>query len=228
MHGKTLLLAIALVLGAVRPAFAAGAPSVSPGPALLALKDGNSRYVENRARNAGGGDGDLRLRLAREGQRPIAAVIACADSRVPVEALFDQELGGLFVIRAAGNTADIQSLGSVQYAVEHLDIPLVVVLGHTRCGAVRAVLAGERADACLGRMLAPVQAAVRQAADADVCGRASEAAATEANVRLAMRTLSAGVRELAKRQSEGRTLVFGALYDIETGVVEWLDSEGYL
>lgn len=105
------------------------------------LLEGNHRFVEGRMTQ-------YRIRSKREslasGQRPKAVIIGCSDSRVPPELVFDQSLGDLFVVRAAGNVVDAIALGSVEYAVEHLGTRLVLVLGHDRCGAVQAACSGNR------------------------------------------------------------------------------------
>lgn len=190
------------------------APAMSPQDALAILREGNDRFVDGY-RQAHGETSWLRKKLAREGQRPIAAVLACSDSREPVEYIFDQPLGGLFVIRTAGNTAGIQTLGSAQYAVEHLNVPLMIVMGHSHCGAVNAVVAGESATGALARMLEPIiNAANESGGDAG--------AVTERNVRNAMTALPANDPILARRIEGDATRVLGAIYDIETGKVNWL------
>lgn len=109
--------------------------------ALEKLREGNSRYL---ASDRGTGDisRPVRLKTSREGQHPFAVIIACSDSRVIPEAIFDAGIGDLFVIRVAGNVMDSHQLGSVEYAAEHLGCPLAVVMGHTQCGAVAAALEG--------------------------------------------------------------------------------------
>lgn len=216
MRNLSVIALLLAIFFSSEPVCASDASPGDPSASLAALKDGNARYAKNHSEKPDD-DNALRLRLAREGQRPIAAVIACADSRVPVESIFDQSLGGLFVIRAAGNTADIQSIGSVQYAVEHLGVPLVVVLGHTHCGAVHAVIAEEAATGCLRRMLAPIISA-RAAAGSD-----SMQLVTESNVKQAIWTLQGNIQGLTERVAGGNLRLIGALYDIETGVVEWME-----
>ena len=112
---------------------------VSASAALLKLKEGNARYL-----NAKTGAGDISPEIRKEtfahGQKPYAVIVSCADSRVIPEAVFSAGIGDLFVVRVAGNVIDNNQLGSIQYAVEHLGSQLVVVLGHTQCGAVGAAL----------------------------------------------------------------------------------------
>lgn len=112
--------------------------------ALQKLKTGNKRYLETLT-NPGDVSPDIRIKTRNEGQTPFAIIIACSDSRVIPEAIFSCGIGDLFVIRLAGNVIDKHQLGSIEYAVQHLGCNLVVVLGHTHCGAVDAAMHGEAA-----------------------------------------------------------------------------------
>jgi carbonic anhydrase len=114
-------------------------PSVSPDEALQKLMDGNKHYVENKLTNAALSDSATRTSLARS-QKPYAIILSCSDSRVPPEIVFDKGLGEIFVVRVAGNIPDPVVLGSIEYAAEHLGSPLLMVLGHERCGAVTATV----------------------------------------------------------------------------------------
>ncbi len=109
--------------------------------ALARLKEGNARYVSGRGYGGDVSEG-IRVRTAEEGQRPYAAVVTCSDSRVIPEAVFDAGIGELFVIRSAGNVVDGCTLGSLEYAVGHMGVDLVVVMGHTSCGAIAEALKG--------------------------------------------------------------------------------------
>ena len=114
-------------------------PRTSPATAWKALKEGNERFVSGHVEHPSQSIED-RARLDH-GQKPTAVVFGCADSRVAAEIIFDQGLGDMFVVRTAGHVADIAVLGSIEYAVTVLDVPLIVVLGHDSCGAVKATLA---------------------------------------------------------------------------------------
>ena len=116
-----------------------GGGSISPDEALQKLMDGNKRYVENKLTNIAKGDSATRASLAKS-QKPYAIILACSDSRVPPEIIFDKGLGEIFVVRVAGNVPDPIVLGSIEYAAEHLGSPLIMVLGHERCGAVTATV----------------------------------------------------------------------------------------
>jgi carbonic anhydrase len=120
-------------------ATSASTPAVSPDDALKSLMDGNQRYVENQMTGTKLCDLTTRTSLAKS-QHPYAIILTCSDSRVPPEIIFDKGLGEIFVIRVAGNIPDPVVLGSIEYAAEHLGSPLVMVLGHERCGAVKATV----------------------------------------------------------------------------------------
>ena len=140
MKKKMTLFGFALVLLVTGIALASsGGPSISPDEALQRLMDGNKRYVENKMTTSSRCDAASRTALAHS-QKPYAVVLTCSDSRVPPEIIFDKGLGEIFVIRVAGNVPDPVVLGSIEYAVEHLGSPLIMVLGHERCGAVKATV----------------------------------------------------------------------------------------
>jgi carbonic anhydrase len=129
---------------------------MTPAEALQSLKDGNKRFITDHLEKAAGKEQLIEL---AKGQKPIAAVIACADSRVTPELIFNKGLGELFVLRVAGNVAvEAYALaGSAEYAVAHLHVPLIVVIGHETCGAVKATLKGDPEKGNLGRLLKAVQ-----------------------------------------------------------------------
>ena len=207
------LFALALV-GAPARADAPG-KARSPEDTLRALLDGNRAFVAAGAACA-------RQSPARRGevaatQHPLAIVVGCADSRVPPEAIFSQGIGDLFVIRVAGNIIDDAVLGSIEYAAEHLGVPLVIVLGHERCGAVQAALSAEPAhahvDALVRRIRAAIEAAPKQPGDA-------LDNAVRANVAASVREVQASTPVLAPLVQKGRLKVVGARYDLDTGAVE--------
>jgi carbonic anhydrase len=157
------------------------------------------------------------------GQHPFAVIVGCADSRTAPELLFDQGLGDLFVLRTAGNLVDDFSLGSLEYAVEHLGARLVVVLGHERCGAVAAGLAGGEAPghiAALVHDIAPAIATFRRPAEATEAERAS---ALEAAVKVNVARVAERIRAQAQLGDKtAEVLVVRAYYDLDTGVVEFV------
>lgn len=182
---------------------------------LQRLKDGNARFV---AQNMQHPHQTLdRVKEIAPHQAPFATILCCSDSRVPPEILFDQGLGDLFIIRNAGNVADKITMASIQYAVEVLKTPLVVVLGHSNCGAAKAAMKGfnERYIAHLVEELHPAVVASKT-----MSGNQLENI-IEANIALGCERI-----EKAKFRSEcPHLLVKGAFYDLETGKIEFYDPE---
>lgn len=148
------------------------------------------------------------------GQHPAAAILTCSDSRVPPEILFDQGLGDLFVVRSAGNVLDDAVLGSIEYAVAHLGTRLVIVLGHTNCGAVRAAMANAEAEGHIGFVTKALQAAVNEVRhiEGDTYDLASQR-----NVELTVAALKSSGPILAKL--EGELEIIGCYYDLDSGRV---------
>ena len=184
---------------------------------LEQLIAGNRRYVTGRTENPHQTP-QTRQEVA-QGQNPMAAIIACADSRVPPEIVFDQGLGDLFVIRVAGNIAARAVVGSVEYAAEHLGVPLVVVLGHSRCGAVTAAVQGDDAPGHLGGLIAAIRPAVERVGK--ISGDRVENAA-RANVALVVEHLRAAEPVLKRLVDEEQVRIIGAYYHLESGIVELL------
>ncbi len=175
--------------------------------ALSLLKEGNRRFVRNELSEKG--DYPECRTILKDGQKPFAVVLCCADSRVSPEIFFDQKLGDLFVIRNAGNLVDDVVLGSVEYACEHLGSPLVVVVGHTSCGAVTAALSNEELPgkiAVLAKKIIP----------------------SIGNETLVNKAAAAHAKAMAQKIAEDEILkhlhtkVIVAMYDIAGGEVTWL------
>jgi carbonic anhydrase len=212
----------ASALAALAPAWAAAparaAQPVSPDAALQRLMQGNARYVAGRplARNHAQG------RAARaQGQQPVAAVLSCADSRVAPELLFDQGLGDLFVVRLAGNFVNDDALASMEYAVQFLQVPLLVVLGHSQCGAVSAAIKVVQEGAVLPGHLPGLAQAIQPAVESALRRQPANllAAATAQNVRHNVARLATAAPILADRASAGATRTVGGVYDLATGAV---------
>ena len=184
---------------------------------LARLTAGNRRFVAGRGRHPH--QRPARRRQVAAGQHPVAAVVACADSRVPPEILFDCGLGDLFVVRVAGNIASQSVTGSIEYAVEHLGVPLVVVLGHTRCGAVTAAVEGGHAPGHVPHVLCAIQPAV--ACTSGWPGDPVDNAA-RAHVGLVTAQLRASEPVLADRVRQGALRLVGAYYHLDTGEAEIL------
>jgi carbonic anhydrase len=202
----------------------------TPDQILQTLKDGNERF-------SGGKSGfqtcdPARISLASksdQGYYAYATVLSCSDSRVPVELIFDAGIMDLFVVRVAGNVADTDEIGSIEYGLAHVKTPVLVVLGHTRCGAVTAVTQavaghGHKLERNIPPLVDNIVPAVKRAMELhqDLHGDAIVPIAIEENVWQAVEDLfmrSPAVRDLAK---SGDVLVTGAIYDLASGKVNWL------
>jgi carbonic anhydrase len=160
-----------------------------------------------------------RQRELTSGQHPHASVLACADSRVPPEIVFDQGLGDLFVIRVAGNVASDDVLGSLEYGAEHLSIPLIVVLGHQKCGGVTAAVEGGELPGHMAGLVALIQPAVEKTK-----GMPGDRVANSvrANVEMVVDQVRGSKPVLAESVAAGKVKVVGGVYSLDTGRVEWL------
>jgi len=202
---------------AVATAAEAPAQGLIAQQALERLMRGNKRFVGDLT-NTGNKDSERRIAVAK-GQNPIAIVVCCSDSRVPPEQLFDVGLGDIFVIRVAGNVVDAIGLGSIEYAAAHLQVPLVVVMGHERCGAVTAAISGKPAPAhvlaitdIIQQNLFGTKPAAGDAVDQAVCINASAVA----------RTIATAAPLLNDMVAAGKLTVVAVRYDLDDGTVKLL------
>jgi carbonic anhydrase len=179
-----------------------------PDRVMEALKEGNRRYVRSGA-FSGDVSHPTRIRSADEGQRPFAAVVSCSDSRVIPEAVFSAGIGDLFVIRSAGNVVDECTLGSLEYAVGHMGVRVVVVMGHTRCGAIAEALKGFHEGHSI-EIIDGIRACIDDEKD--------PAEASRLNVLNSVRLIS---EDLSERHD---IVVAGAMYDVRNGTVEFLEG----
>jgi len=203
------------------PLFGAGEEAHHAGPtpavALRELTKGNGRYAVHHPIHPHQ-DVKTQKQIAKA-QHPFAAVLSCADSRVAPEVIFDEGLGDLFVVRVAGNIVDDAVQGSLEYAVEHLGVPMIVVLGHTRCGAVDATIKGGEPNTHIESLVRAIRPAVEAAGHQK--GDLLDNAVRE-NVRLAVKQLRESQPILAKMLAEKRVEIIGAVYDLDKGTVEYL------
>ncbi len=192
-----------------------------PAAALARLLEGNRRFAEGRPQAAAASA--RRIELA-DAQQPFAVILGCSDSRVPVETIFDQGPGNLFVIRVAGNIVTTEGLGSIEYAVEILGSSLVVVLGHSNCGAVRAAMSFVESGTAFPGHIQVLAAAIAPIA-ADTRSTAGEwwPAAVACNARAAHRTMLRRSPLLRVAATRGRLRVAAMLYDLHSGIVDVLD-----
>lgn len=196
---------------------------VSAAEALARLKEGNARFVTAEPRHPDQG-ARRRGETARDGQRPFAIVLACSDSRVPVEIIFDAGIGDIFVVRTAGNIVrDAVVAGSIEYAAVYLRVPLLVILGHTECGAIGATIAGVPADGnvrAIQEAIEPVVAELKKAAPR-LEGPGLMNAAVIGNARGSKTELLARSDVVRRLSDEGALKIVTAVYNIETGSIDW-------
>ncbi|MDA8427964.1 MAG: carbonic anhydrase [Geobacteraceae bacterium] len=241
MLKKGIMAHVAASLGIV--ALAAGlafasshsASAVSPEEALQKLMDGNKHYVDNKLTGSKLCDLSTRASLANS-QKPYAIILTCSDSRVPPELIFDKGLGEIFVIRVAGNIPDPIVLGSIEYAAEHLGSPLMMVMGHERCGAVTAAVEAKgkttgspNIDAIVKAIAPNIRKAVR---DCDVCKNDKKCAETkksefvECVINTNAKTVAAGLTKksaiLNHLVKEKKLKIVAARYDLDDGIVSIL------
>jgi carbonic anhydrase len=195
--------------------------------ALAALREGNDRFVRGTPRQIPTTDAHRVAHAA--GQSPIAIVLSCSDARVPAELVFDCGLGELFVVRVAGNVCAPSLVGSVEFAVATFGTQLVVVMGHTGCGAISATLTsllhrGEAISDNVRDIVERIMPAVAELADLGLPPEKLIAAATRANIRATTGQLRHASRVLERRVADGKLAIVGAEYDLETGRVDVFDT----
>src|ERR1043166_1146874 len=223
-------------------------PIVAPAEAISRLKEGNGRYTSgnvqhphesnderkymaaNSYENAGmtflGMTAEQaakrRTELAKS-QHPFAIIVSCSDSRVPPEIVFDQGLGDLFICRVAGNVINDESLGSIEYAVDHLGVRLILVLGHQSCGAVKAaretIAAKGKAPGHIESLVTAIKPAVEATAKDDL------ETTVKANVQNVVKALRSSTPILKAKVDSGEIQVIGGYYSLDTGAVTFLDAK---
>ncbi|HWP93170.1 MAG TPA: carbonic anhydrase [Thermodesulfobacteriota bacterium] len=196
-------------------------PTINGDEALQRLIEGNKLYASGRPGHPHQTE-ERRIEVA-SGQKPIAVVLGCSDSRVPPEVIFDQGLGDLFVVRVAGNIVDSAVQGSIEYAVAELGVPLIVVLGHQRCGAVKATVEIVEKGGQLPGQIEAIADRIKPAVESvkhlpgDILNNS-----IKANVEMVVGQLKNSEPILAKRIKEGKLKVVGATYGLDNGIVNFL------
>jgi carbonic anhydrase len=210
----------ATVLGAPRSLFAAEAethfyPEVqTPDEAIARLMEGNKRFV---AGNVQAPNRNMaRLKEVAAGQKPFAAFLGCADSRVPIEIVFDQGFGDLFVTRIAGNVADPAIIGSLEFGTLVLGAKVLCVLGHSKCGAVDATIKGQEVPGQISTLYQHIRRAAKEA-KGDLTG------AIRRNVQIQAEILEEASPVLAKLMREGKLKIVGGVYDLDSGLVTMVE-----
>lgn len=224
---KRMVLSAGAVVVSAALAFGSGGVGVTAEEALQKLMDGNKRYVDSQLTGVKLCDATMRQKLAK-GQNPYAIIVSCSDSRVPPELIFDEGLGEIFVVRVAGNIVDPVVLGSVEYAAEHVGVPLVMVLGHERCGAVTATVdAKGKAEGNIGSIVKAIAPAVQKAKKNSKGldkSQLVEASADE-NVHLVAANMVKKSPVIRHLVMEGKLKIVKAKYDLDDGIVTLMDGK---
>lgn len=191
---------------------------------IAMLTKGNERFAAGQPTYPHEG-AKRRAEVSAE-QHPLATIISCSDSRVPPEILFDEGIGDLFIVRVIGNIGGTDETGSAEYGVEHLGTPLLVVLGHTGCGAVTAAVTHAEVRGSIPPLLAHIQPAVRTARlqHPELKADALIPKAIHANVLHSIEELFKRSETIHSRARSGKLKVVGAIYDLNSGRVRWLDQ----
>lgn len=183
--------------------------NITPDEVLKQLLEGNQRFIENKRKNPN--QTITRVQEVAQGQAPFAAILSCADSRVPAEIIFDRGLGDLFVVRNAGNIATPVEIGSLEFGTLVLGAKVLMVIGHQSCGAVKATIAGNAVPGQISSILDAIKPAIKPNQTLEE--------ATIANVKLGMTRLqdSPVISQLIK---DGKLKIAGGYYNLETGMVK--------
>lgn len=213
-----MMLSVTDLLWRVEQAKAAEMPSTSPeslnpDAALQKLMEGNQRFVQHQPQYPD--QSALRLQEVAQAQHPFATILSCADSRVPAEIVFDQGIGDIFDVRIAGNIATSEAIGSIEYAVVLLGSPLLMVMGHERCGAVTAAVQNQSLLGDIGTFVKAIKPAVEKVKDQS--GDAVENAVV-ANVQYQLERLKRS-QLLTEQVRSGKLKIVGGRYDLDTGNV---------
>ncbi|MCC3406885.1 MAG: carbonic anhydrase [Microcoleus sp. PH2017_10_PVI_O_A] len=211
----TLAASIAPTLLQAQAANAETISDITPDGALKKLMEGNQRYIDQKRTFPD--QARSRIVEVAKGQHPFATVLACSDSRVTPEIIFDQGLGDLFDVRIAGNFLDDVVLGNIEYAALELGVPLLVILGHERCGAVKAALDGKAVPGHISTLVEAIKPAVD--ATKNLAGDAWDNA-VRANVKMNVEKLKDSSPILAEAVKAGKLKVVGGRYDLDSGKVE--------
>ena len=214
-------IAVSSVVGDVQPVLAAIAQTevelVNPDAALARLLNGNKRFVQEKFENPH--RSHSRLQEVATVQHPFATLLSCADSRVPAEIVFDQGIGDLFDVRIAGNIVTPEALGSIEYAAVMLGTPLIMVLGHERCGAVTAAVKGGALPgqiSTFAKAIAPAMAEIKTKSSEAI---ALVEQAVSANVQYQVKKLKQDSELLTQLVQSGKLKILGGRYDLDTGEV---------
>lgn len=198
---------------------------ISASEALQMLKDGNQRFISGKSIHP---HSDFeRIKEVAKGQKPFVTINGCSDSRVPPELIFDQGFGDVFVVRNAGNVSDTDEVGTIEYGTEHLGTNLVVVVGHTKCGAVTAVAKGDHVEGNIPKLvdnIVPAVDKVKHLRHNEEYTKWINEAIIE-NVNQSIKDILAKSEIVSHLVKEGKVKIVGAIYDTDTGKVLFFDDK---
>src|SRR5881394_3650126 len=213
----TAIIGAVLLIAATLPISQKAETTLTADSVLAELKAGNEHHVRHQYQHPH--ETAARQRELTNGQHPHAQILGCSDSRVPPEIIFDQGLGDLFVVRVAGNVATDTELGSLEYGAKHLHIPLIVVLGHEKCGAVTAAVEGGPPEGHIGALVNLIAPAVEKSRGLPGDPVAN---AVRANVELVVKQLRSSTPLLSELVAHGKLKIVGGVYSLDTGKITWL------
>ena len=196
---------------------------LKPDAIFTLLREGNERFIAGTMKHPNL-TADRRTLTATAGQAPIATILSCSDSRVPLEFIFDRGLGDLFVVRVAGNVADTIEIGTIEYGVDHLGTPVLIVLGHTKCGAVTAAVKGGELHGLIPALVDDIKPAALKAKSAGGTEATQITAAIRANVFQSIADILKRSKSVREMFNSGKLEIIGGVYDIEHGHIEWLGA----
>jgi carbonic anhydrase len=199
-------------------------PAITPTEAVKLLREGNARFVAGKPQHPHSNLEQVK-ETAEHGQHPFVTILGCSDSRVPLAVIFDRGIGDIFSVQAAGNVSGTAQLGSIEYGVAHAGTSLVVVLGHTKCGAVTAACTNGGHEGHIEYLIQKINPAVKKTQlVTGKTGKEIIESTCRTNVFLQIEALKTDSEILSKAVEKGETVIVGAIYDIETGNVEFLET----
>ena len=217
---------LVVCVSATSAIFAKDRQPVTADTAVRLLEEGNRRFVAMRLKRPNL-SAARRKAVAAQIQQPFATVLGCSDSRVPVEYIFDRGIGDIFVIRVAGNVAmDPAVIGSAEYAAGHLGTPVIVVLGHTDCGAAKAAISGPPLEGSMRGIQEKIETSVKpvKKEHPDLSGDMLTNAVVKANALNAKQDLLASSPQIAQMAADGKVRILTAIYDMASGKVEYIED----
>jgi len=223
-RSRILLINLVLTITAILSVVAASAAYTGNNgtDALTTLMKGNERFVAGKPKPK---DYVSERPTLTQGQHPYAIVLACADSRVPPELIFDESLGRIFVVRTAGEVVDPVALGSIEYAVEHLHVGLLMVLGHESCGAVKATISGGEASPNIKALMNSIKPAVDKVRARGTAEKEMLSESVKENVRYQMQRSMFESNVINESVHEKKLTVVGGVYSLQTGRVEMVSAD---